>query len=45
MAQIVGHEKKGITFGVYGRGVSIKRKAEIVAMLVYPSLPELAFPN
>jgi len=45
VAQIVGHEKKGITFGVYGRGVSIKRKAEIVAMLVYPSLPELAFPN
>lgn len=39
VAQIVGHEKKGITFGVYGRGVSIKRKAEIVAMLSYPGLP------
>ncbi len=38
VAQIVGHEKKGITFGVYGRGVSIRRKAEIVAMLDYPDL-------
>ncbi|MCD2324145.1 hypothetical protein LQ953_08990 [Sphingomonas sp. IC-56] len=38
VAQIVGHEKKGITFGVYGRGVSIKRKAEIVALLAYPNL-------
>ncbi len=38
VAQIVGHEKKGITFGVYGRGVSIKRKAEIVALLSYPTL-------
>jgi integrase len=36
VAQIVGHEKKGITFGVYGRGVSLKRRAEIVGMLHYP---------
>lgn len=38
VAQIVGHEKKGITFGVYGQGVSIKRRAEIVALLTYPGL-------
>lgn len=38
VAQIVGHEKKGITFGVYGGGVSLARKAEIVAMLEYPGL-------
>ncbi|VWX46637.1 tyrosine-type recombinase/integrase [Novosphingobium sp. 9U] len=38
VAQIVGHEKKGITFGTYGQGVSIHRKAEIVALLSYPVL-------
>jgi integrase len=41
VAQIVGHEKKGITFGVYGQGVSIKRKAEVVGILSYPTVPAL----
>lgn len=39
VAQIIGHEKKGITFGVYGRGVSLQRRAQIVAMLTYPNIP------
>ncbi|WP_028966365.1 tyrosine-type recombinase/integrase [Sphingomonas phyllosphaerae] len=40
VAQIVGHEKKGITFGVYGRGVSIQRRAQIVSMLKYPGVAD-----
>ena len=40
VAQIVGHEKKGITFGVYGRRVSIRRKAEVVALLRYDCVPD-----
>lgn len=38
VAQIVGHEKRGITFGVYGGGVSLQRRYEIVAKLAYPQV-------
>lgn len=41
VAQIVGHEKKGITFGVYGRGVSLQRRAQIIAMLRYACAPDM----
>lgn len=43
VAQLVGHEK-GFTFGKYGAGVSLKRLAEIVALIEYPEavLPCLA---
>ncbi|MCW2369927.1 DUF6538 domain-containing protein [Sphingobium sp. B11D3D] len=39
VAQIVGHEKKGITFKVYGdRVMSLERKAEIVKLIDYKGL-------
>ena len=34
VAQLVGHEK-GFTFGRYGAGISLERKAEIISRLVY----------
>ena len=42
VAQIVGHEKKGLTFGVYGTHLTPQRAAEIVALIDYPgvNLPE-----
>jgi integrase len=36
VAQLVGHEKKGITFGVYGTQAAMARLAEIVALVDYP---------
>lgn len=44
VAQLVGHEKQGLTFGVYGQQMSLERLAEIVALIEYPSagLPEVA---
>lgn len=39
VAEVVGHEKSGITFSVYGAGISLKRKAEIISLLGYPKLP------
>jgi integrase len=39
VAEVVGHEKAGITFSVYGAGISLQRKAEIIALLNYPKLP------
>ncbi len=43
VAQLVGHEKQGLTFGVYGQQMSLERLAEIVALIEYPSadLPEV----
>lgn len=44
VAQLVGHEKQGLTFGVYGANMPLSRLAEIVALIDYPglSLPEPA---
>jgi integrase len=42
VAQIVGHEKKGITFGVYGGGVSLQRRRAIIAKLSYPEVTRAA---
>lgn len=39
VAQIVGHEKSGFTFGTYGGEAELKRKAEVVALISYPDLP------
>ena len=36
-AQLVGHEK-GFTYGKYGAGVSLKRLAEIIAVVDYPDV-------
>jgi integrase len=38
VAEVVGHEKSGMTFAVYGAGISLTRKAEIVAQIAYPKL-------
>jgi integrase len=38
VAEVVGHEKAGMTFSVYGAGISLKRKAEIISLLSYPKL-------
>lgn len=42
VAQIVGHEKQGLTFSVYGTKADYARLAEIVCLIDYPdvSLPE-----
>lgn len=42
VAQLVGHEKQGLTFGTYGAHITMARLAEIVALIDYPglSLPE-----
>lgn len=37
VAQIVGHEKQGMTFGTYGRELPLSRLAEVVALVEYPS--------
>lgn len=37
VAQIVGHEK-GFTFGTYGAGVSLAKKAKIIRMISYPDV-------
>ena len=44
VAQLVGHEKQGLTFGVYGDVTMLQRLAEIVALIEYPglSLPKLS---
>lgn len=39
VAQIVGHEKKGFTFGTYGGEADLKRKARVVGLISYPGLP------
>lgn len=39
VAQLVGHEKHGLTFGTYGRELPLSRLAEVVALLVYPGVP------
>lgn len=39
VAEIVGHEKTGITFGVYGRKLSLHRMAEVVSLIDYPGVP------
>ncbi|WP_097091574.1 tyrosine-type recombinase/integrase [Novosphingobium sp. Chol11] len=38
VAQLVGHEKQGLTFGVYGGMTMLQRLAEIVALIDYPGL-------
>ncbi len=38
VAQLVGHEKQGLTFGVYGGRMTLQRLAEIVALIDYPGL-------
>lgn len=38
-ADIVGHEKPRITFGLYSGGASLKTKAEAVSKVLYPELP------
>ena len=37
-AQVIGHEKKGMTYSVYGPGIQLGRKAEIVALISYPGV-------
>ena len=39
VAEIVGHEKAGMTFGVYGRKLSLQRMAEVVSLIDYPGVP------
>ena len=39
VAELVGHEKTGMTFGVYGRKLSMGRMAEVVSLIDYPSVP------
>ena len=36
VAQLIGHEKEGMTYGTYGQGVLLRRKAEIIGMICYP---------
>ncbi len=38
VAQVVGHEKVGITYSTYGQGVRLRRMAEIVGMISYPGV-------
>jgi|GEM_PF-3905912 len=35
VAQIIGHEKQGLTFGVYGEQLSLERLAEIIELVDY----------
>ena len=44
VAQLVGHEKQGLTFGTYGERMDLPRLAKIVALIGYPevSLPRPA---
>jgi integrase len=39
VAQLVGHEKQGLTFGTYGDELTMRRQAEIVALIDYPGVP------
>ncbi|MBB6123249.1 tyrosine-type recombinase/integrase [Sphingobium subterraneum] len=39
VAQIVGHEKAGFTFGTYGGEAELRRKAKVVSLIAYPNLP------
>lgn len=39
VAEVVGHEKAGITYKDYGQGISLQRKAEIISLLSYPKVP------
>jgi len=38
VAQLVGHEKQGMTFGTYGTRMTMQRLAEIVGIIDYPDL-------
>ncbi len=38
-ADIVGHEKPRITYGLYSGGASLKTKADALALVKYPGLP------
>ena len=38
VAQLVGHEKRGLTFGVYGTNLTPQRGAELVALIDYPGV-------
>lgn len=38
VAQLVGHEKQGFTFGTYGTDFELKRRAEIVNLVKYPGV-------
>ena len=40
-ADIVGHKKQTMPYGVYGGGSSMEQKQEAIEKLVYPPLPEL----
>ncbi len=39
VAQLVGHEKQGMTFGTYGVTMTLEWLAEIVALIDYPDVP------
>ena len=39
VAELVGHETQGLTFGVYGKEQGLQRMAEIVKLLDYPGVP------
>lgn len=39
VAELVGHETQGLTFGTYGKGQGLRRMAEIVQLLDYPEVP------
>lgn len=38
VAELIGHETKGLTFGVYGKGQGLQRMAEIAELLDYPGV-------
>lgn len=38
VAELVGHETQGMTFGTYGKGQGLQRMAEIVKLLEYPGV-------
>lgn len=44
VAQLVGHEKQGLTFGTYGKNMSLERLAEIIAIVRYPDLDAALHP-
>lgn len=39
VAELVGHETEGLTFGTYGKERGLQRMAEIVELLEYPDVP------
>jgi integrase len=38
VAQLVGHEKQGLTFSVYGSSMTLERLAGVVALIEYPDV-------